>query len=117
MKDNKNVKVVLSLTVLSLVTFAVLGGFSLVKSAFAQPQETKTVQRWEYCYMTVPTPKKNGGWYVTVSRGDDQEDLDSDTTGAKPLNKLGADGWELIGVSNEVTNNHTYTRFFLKRPR
>ena len=115
--DNKNVKVVLSLTVLSLVTFVVLGGFSLVRSAFAQPQETKTVQRWEYCYMTVPTPKKTGGWYVTVSRGDDQEDLDSDTTGAKPLNKLGADGWELIGVSNEVTNNHTYTRFFLKRPR
>ena len=117
MMDNKNLKVVLSLTVLSLAVFALLGGFNLVKSAFAQPQETKTVQRWEYCYMTVPTPKKNGGWYVTVSRGDDQEELDSDTTGAKPLNKLGADGWELVGVSNEVTNNHTYTRFFLKRPR
>ena len=116
MMDNKNVKVVLSLIVLGLATFALLGGFSLVKSAFAQPQETKTVQRWEYCYMTVPTPKKNG-WYVTITRGDDQEDLESDLTGAKPLNKLGADGWELIGVSNEVTNNHTFTRFFLKRPR
>src|SRR6185436_12649642 len=117
MMGNKNFRVVLSLTVLSFATVALLGGFSLVKSAFAQPQQTKTVQRWEYCYMTVPTPKKDGsGWYVTVSRGDSQEDLDSDTTGAKPLNKLGADGWELIGVSNEVTNNHTYTRFFLKRP-
>ena len=113
---NKNFKVVLSLTVLSFATFTLLGSFSLVKSAFAQPQETKKLQRWEYCYMSVPQSGKDGS-YVTISRGDDQEALDSDSTGAKALNKLGADGWELVGVSNEVTNNHTYTRFFLKRPR
>jgi hypothetical protein len=116
MMGNKNFKVVLSLIVLSLATFALLGGFNLVKPAFAQPQETRKVQQWEYCYMSVPQPGKDGS-YVTISRGDHQEALDSDTTGAKALNKLGADGWELVGVSNEVTNNHTYTRFFLKRPR
>ena len=113
---NRNSKLVLSLTVLSLAAFTLLGGFSLVKSTFAQPQETKKVQRWEYCYMSVPQPGKDGS-YVTISRGDDQETIDSDMTGAKALNKLGTDGWELVGVSNEVTNNHTYTRFFLKRPR
>jgi hypothetical protein len=115
MMDNKNFKVVFSLTVLSLAAFALLGGFNLAKSAFAQPQ-AKTVQRWEYCYMSVPQPGKDGS-YVTISRGDAQETLESDTTGAKALNRLGADGWELVGVSNEVTNNHTYSRFFLKRPR
>ena len=92
MMGNKTFKVVLSLTVLSLATFALLGGFNLVKSAFAQPQETKKVQQWEYCYMSVPQPGKDGS-YVTISRGDHQEALDSDTTGCEGSQKR----WALMG--------------------
>ena len=116
---NQNFRtVVLSLIVFSLATFTLVSRFSLVKSALAQPQETKKLQRWEYCYMSAPYPAKDG-WKVTISRGGDQEALDSDITGATALNKLGADGWELVGVSDEVVNqsNQTTTKLILKRPK
>ena len=116
---NKNLRIVLlTLFVLSLALFALLGRSTLVKRAVAQPQESKKLQRWEYCYMSAPH-STGDGWQVTISRGEKQEALDSDTTGAAALNKLGAEGWELVGVSDEVANrgNQTFTKLFLKRPK
>jgi len=116
---NRNFRIVfLTLFVLSLAIFVLLSRSSLVKRAVAQPQESKKLQRWEYCYMSAPYPGKDG-WKVTISRGGDQEALDSDMTGAAALNKLGSEGWELVGVSDAVTNqgNQTITRLFLKRPK
>jgi hypothetical protein len=114
---NRNLRIVLlTLFVLSLAIFALLGRSTLVKRTAAQPQESKKLQRWEYCYMSAPS-RRNDGWAVMISRGDKQEALDSDMTGAAALNKLGAEGWELVGVSDEVTGqgNQTFTKFFLKR--
>ena|SRR5215813_1311021 len=108
------------LTVLGVSLFVV--GFliwnSLVKPTSAQTQETKKVQRWEYCYVGAPY-KTVDGWKVKVSRGSEQEIRDSDATGAAALNKLGSDGWELVGMGSHVYDqgNQTATEFYLKRAR
>jgi hypothetical protein len=91
---------------------------SLVKSTLAQTQEARKTQKWEYCYVSAPYSTING-WKVKVSRGGELEIRDSDVTGATVLNKLGSEGWELVGTSAEVYNqgNNTAINFYLKRAR
>jgi hypothetical protein len=51
------------------------------------------------------------GWKVAVARGGEPEIRDSYHTGVAALNKLGADGWELVGATGDAT------KFFLRRPK
>jgi len=116
---NGNYRTLLLVTL--FITAVIVGSFgrhAALNPAMAQTQETRKTQRWEYCYMSAPY-STNDGWKVRVSRGGDQEIRDSDQTGAAALNKLGLDGWELVGSGGEVVNqgNQTFTHFFLKRPK
>ena len=79
-------------------------------STAAQTQESKKAQKWEYCYMSAPYSTVDGS-KVMVFRGGEPEIRDSDHTGVAALNKLGADGWELVGTSGDAT------KFFLRRPK
>ena len=61
---------------------------------------------------------------VYVSQGGEKWLADSDGTGVAALNKLGAEGWELVSASDELTYNGsspvtppTTTRFLMKRLR
>ncbi len=71
-----------------------------------------TRQRWEYCTILNITPG-SGGWKAQVARGGVIETMDSDLSGTTTLNKLGADGWELVSASHQTGNSAEY---FLKRP-
>jgi hypothetical protein len=100
-----SILLILIVTMVGLLVWNIAGS-----STAAQTQESKKVQRWEYCYMSAPYSTVEG-WKVAVARGGEQEIRESDQTGAAALNKLGADGWELVGATGDAT------KFFLKRPK
>ena len=68
-------------------------------------------ERWEYC--TVNTISAgSGGWKAQIHRGGNVENADSDISGISTVNRLGSDGWELVGVAHMSGNSVEY---FLKR--
>jgi hypothetical protein len=117
MRNTKSTPVLIIL-IISLLMVGFLTWSRFVEPTSAQTQENRKTQTWEYCYMSAPYTMPEG-WKVTVSRGGKEEIRDSDTTGTAALNKLGSEGWELVGTSTNVTNqgNQTFTSFYLKRAR
>lgn len=113
----------LALTVTCLATIVLLSRDHLLREAVAQSQEKP--QRWEYCYVSSPFTYGSSAGSITtkvyVSQGGEKWLADSDTTGVAALNKLGAEGWELVSASDELTQPGgpttlpTTTRFLLKR--
>ncbi|HYW70889.1 MAG TPA: hypothetical protein VE961_07640 [Pyrinomonadaceae bacterium] len=69
-------------------------------------------QRWEYCVVN-EISLTTLGWKAHVSHGGNIETVDSDMTGISVLNRLGGEGWELVGAAHESGNSVEY---FLKRP-
>ena len=119
-------KVFLVLTVICLAAIVLLGRHHVLGEAMAQAQEKH--QKWEYCYVSSPLQVGNvsGGisTKVFVSQGGEKWLADSDSTGVSALNKLGAEGWELVSASDELPYPGvspvvapTMTRFLLKRPK
>ena len=107
---------VLSIVALAAVVLVLRPG--LVKPA--QAQENKKTQKWEYCSVSNAYAGPNSNeWLVSVSRGGEREFLETDMSGVSAFNKLGADGWELVGVGDEPTRpgNQITTTFIFKRPR
>lgn len=125
MKNRITRSAVLLLAVVSLATLVSLSRHHLQGAAMAQSQEKP--QKWEYCYVSSPFYYGNsGGGYSTkvyVSQGGEKWLADSDSTGVSALNKLGAEGWELVSASDELMQAGsppappTTTRFLLKRPK
>lgn len=125
MKNQIKRSAALVLTVICLATFALLSRHYLPGEAMAQSQEKS--QKWEYCYVSSPVTvgSSNGSvsTKVFVSKGGEKWLEDSDSTGVSALNRLGAEGWELVSASDELTPmglpsaHPTTTRFLLKRPR
>ena len=124
MKNRITRSAVLVVTVVGLTALILLSRHHLTGEAMAQSQERP--QKWEYCY--VSSPFQYGSidsisTKVYVSHGGEKWLADSDSTGVAALNRLGAEGWELVSASDELPNvggspNHpTQTRFLLKRPR
>ena len=114
----------LALTGICLATIVLLSRHYPAVEAMAQSQEKH--QKWEYCYVSSPLQVGiNGGisTKVYVSQGGDKWLADSDSTGVSALNKLGAEGWELVSASDDNTysgppmNLPPTTRFVLKRPK
>lgn len=124
MKNRITRSAVLLLTVISLATLVSLTRHHLQGEAMAQSQEKP--KKWEYCYVSSPFQYGSSGGISTkvfVSQGGEKWLADSDSTGVSALNKLGADGWELVSASDELMNTGsppippTTTRFLLKRPK
>jgi hypothetical protein len=78
-----------------------LGRLNIENHATAQSQQTKSVTQWEYCFVSGPsTYAKPNNWVVSVSYGSAWQIMETDPTGVAALNKLGAEGWELVGVNS-----------------
>ena len=117
MKNRTTRSAALALFVMALGTTILLNRYDLLGEAKAQSQKS---QKWEYCYVTSPFSygsSDNVSFKVYVSQGGEKSLADSDSTGVAALNKLGAEGWELVSASDELTNPPTVTRFLLKRPK
>lgn len=116
---------VLGLLVIGLATLASLSRDHLLGEAMAQSKEKP--QKWEYCYVSSAFQSGTVGnisFKVYVSQGGEKSLVDSDSTGVAALNRLGADGWELVSASDELTYTGgspvtppIVTRFLLKRPK
>lgn len=117
--------VVLVVVVVSLATLVSLSRHDLLGKARAQSKEKP--QKWEYCYVSSAFQFGTVGnisFKVYVSQGGEKWLADSDSTGVTALNRLGADGWELVSASDELTYTGgspvtppMLTRFLLKRPK
>lgn len=114
--------VALVLTVICLATIVLLNRYYPSAEAMAQSQEKN--QKWEYCFVSSPLQVGTAGGISTkvyVYQGGEKLLADSDSTGVTPLNKLGAEGWELVSASDDHTysgppmNQPPTTRFVLKR--
>lgn len=103
----KSAVVIVSITAIALVSLTELS----LRALQAQGRQPGR-ERWEYCTVNMVTPG-SGGWKAQVSRGANIENVDSDITGISTVNRLGVEGWELVGVVHEKGNSVEY---FLKRP-
>ena len=80
-------------------------------------------QKWEYCAIFSNVSLGREGWKAQVVYSRDGaetfEEAGNSSHLISTLNRLGADGWELVGISNEVTSmgSQTLTKFFLKRAK
>lgn len=121
MQNRTFMRSLLSIFMIVLVAVIFLQRYNLLNAVMAQPQEVKKIQRWDYCYVSSPFAYETAtNWKVSVSYGGEVRMADSDVTGIAALNKLGAEGWELISASDEVVREGgppIRTRFILKRPR
>ena len=115
----------LVLLVIGLATFISTSRINVLGESIAQSQVKS--QKWEYCYVSsafYAGTVGNASFKVYVSQGGEKSLADSDSTGVAALNKLGADGWELVSASDELTYTGgspvtppIVTRFLLKRPK
>lgn len=122
MKNQITRSAVLLLTVVAVATLFLLSRIHSPSEAMAQSQQK--LQKWEYCYVSSPFQYGGNGGITTkvfVSQGGEKWLADSDSTGVSALNKLGAEGWELVSASDELMSTGgaprppTTTRFLLKR--
>ena len=111
---------------IALVVLAGLAGMlflsrhSTMNQAMGQSQQAKKSQQWEYCYVSGPyTYETTNNWKVSISYGGATQMADTDLTGVAALNKLGAEGWELVSAIDEALGQGqpSKTRFILKRPK
>ena len=121
MQNRTFTRSLLSVIMIVLVAVIFLQRSNLLNAVTAQPQEVKKIQKWDYCYVSSPFNYETANtWKVNVSYGSEVRMADSDSTGIAALNKLGAEGWELISASDQVVRQggaEISTRFILKRPR
>ncbi|MEJ7577481.1 MAG: hypothetical protein WKF74_10805 [Pyrinomonadaceae bacterium] len=112
------VKTVLVLFSVSVLALLLLGRYSVIQPALAQ-QEAKRIQKWEYCTFSGPYLSSNE-WATTVEyfreSGTSQYEEVKGKSFGTAFAKLGADGWELVGISNEDTGQLN-TRYLIKRAR
>jgi hypothetical protein len=116
---------VLVVLAIGLATLISLSQLPPLDEAMAQSQEKP--QKWEYCYVSSAFQFGSIGkisFKVYVSQGGEKLLADSDSTGVAALNRLGADGWELVSASDELSyaggspvTPRMLTRFLLKRPK
>ena len=113
---------IVSYPIALVVMVAVAGMIFLSRlntQATAQSQETKRATQWEYCFVTNPYAyERANNWVVSVSYGGSSQIAETDVTGVSALNKLGAEGWELVGISNTSDKERpTPTSYIFKRPK
>ena len=99
------------LSLIALVSIAGLGRYAF-QAQTRPPSSPMTRVRWEYCTVNTITPG-SGGWKAQVWYATNSENVESDLTGIMAVNRLGAEGWEVVSVVHERGNSAEY---FLKRP-
>jgi hypothetical protein len=106
---------------MGLLLLFVLGCGALLmvnRYAMAKPSPAEeTKRKWEYChvYTSYPTPDnkyKAQVMFPSTPEGRIDE-IDSNFGGLAALNKLGAEGWEIVGIISTQPN----AEYILKRPK
>jgi len=81
---------------------ALAGMFLVTHYAFAKSASVaKTKPEWEYCRLYASHAIGNSRYsanFATATAPDGADVIDSNHNGVLALNKLGADGWELVAV-------------------
>ena len=117
MMHNQRFRILAMVSCLVVLGFAMAIGWHVLSGAAVAQGRTgsstpATRQKWEYCTILNTSPG-TGGWKAQVARGGSIETMDSDVSGITTLNKLGTEGWELVGVVHQTGYS---TEYFLKRP-
>jgi hypothetical protein len=60
------------------------------------------MEKWEYLNATIGITKK--GWYVVISLSKKIYGIEETEILSKILDKLGSDGWELVGIVPTLTS-------------
>lgn len=105
---------ILGLSLMGVIVLTGLGRQVFPAQTRASTPQTGATQRlrWEYCVVN-EISLTTLGWKAHLSRGGNVETVDSDMTGISAVNRLGAEGWEIVNVVHEKGNSAEY---FLKRP-
>ena len=101
------------------IVLTLTGTFLMTRYAFARSAPAdETKRKWEYCHVYPPSFREGNRYKAaleTATTPEGQFDkIDSNNTGMVALNKLGADGWELVAVIPTTSGSNEY---ILKRPR
>lgn len=107
---------------LIVLVLALTGTFLMNRYVFGKAAPTDdTKRKWEYCHL-YPSSFRDGNHYKaaleTATTPEGRLDkIDSNNTGMVALNRLGADGWELVAVIPSTDGSTGSTEYILKRPR
>jgi hypothetical protein len=105
---------------LIVLVLAVTGMFLMSRYVFAKSSPADDAKRkWEYCHLYAPLTRDEGNHYKAAFQTEASPQgkwdyVDSDYTGLGALNRLGADGWEVVLII-PVANGPS--EYLLKRPR
>lgn len=105
------------ITLLALLVFGCVGLLALNRYATAKPaspEETK--HKWEYCYLFRSQLSENHYKAQMISPDGRTIEIDSSYMGVGALNKLGAEGWELVAIIPDQSMQAN-AEYILKRPR
>ena len=105
----------LVLLVIGLGAFLVLSRYAIAKpSATEEPK-----RKWEYCHVLGSYHVGDNHYKAQIilpSTPDGRVDeIDSSFGDLAALNKLGADGWEIVGIIPNQSNSNP--EYILKRPK
>src|SRR5262245_23419401 len=111
----RNPKMLLLFLVIAAVSLLALNRFVLAKPTVAA-DETK--RKWEYCRL-MGSYMRGGNHYVApvlvaATASERWEEVESDSFNVAALNKLGAEGWELVTIV--PTGQANGPEYILKRP-
>ncbi len=106
-------------TILLLVVLGTVGLLALNRYAAAKPSTTEeTKRKWEYCHVFASYPTENNHYKAPIESASTPvgrfDEIDSNYGGLAALNKLGADGWELVAI---LPSNGNGPEYILKRPK
>ena len=105
------------ITLLALLVLGCGGLLALNRYATAKPtspEETK--RKWEYCYVFRSQLLENHYKAQMTSPDGRTNEIDSSYMGVGALNKLGAEGWELVAIIPDQSTQAN-AEYILKRPK
>jgi len=102
---------------LTLLMLGLAGMFLVNRYALAKPSAADgTKQKWEYCRLAGGSYHEDNRYtQILVSATTPEgKPIDSDYYAVTGLDKLGAEGWELVAV---MPGNNGIPEYILKRPK
>jgi hypothetical protein len=107
-----------ALLVVSVAALILANRYVVAKSSLEQAQQTKA-QKWEYCHLYSGGSVAEEPRYRAQLVRDSTPEGNRDEIGGKDevaiLNKLGAEGWEVVGMI--PATGYPSPEYLLKRPK
>jgi hypothetical protein len=103
-----------------LILLALAFGVFLVANQYviAKPSPDEGKRKWEYCHVFSASSQETNKWKASVltsaTTAGRFDEIDTSADGLVGLNKLGAEGWELVAI---IQNSSGSPDYILKRPK